>query len=377
MKHIRAQEDFAEACRAIQMSPWASVDTEADSLHHYVEKLCLLQISTASDDYVIDPLVPLEVAPVVRLLERKPLVLHGADFDIRILKRFYGFSPADVFDTMIAAQLLGYERQGFADLAEKHCGVKLSKKAQRADWSERPLSEELLTYAANDTHYLKPIADRMREELIAVGRLEWHRQFCARMIQSATAEREAKNTEGLAWQLKGSKELDPAALTALKELWHWREEEARRRDRPSFKIIHSEVLLQVAAWSSEHPSTDVAEMPHAPRNVKNEYRDILNQLLRKAKTLPPTSYVSKKPKDGRKKWTHRAETFLKALKEEREREAKELKIQPSLLATNFVLEELSIDSSRIREELVKPILFMPWQVQVLGESFLKILSGNR
>ncbi len=205
----------------IQSAPWAAVDTEADSLHHYHEKLCLLQVSIPSEDYVIDPLKNLELGSLVRILEKKALLLHGADFDVRILRRFFNFSPINVFDTMIAAQLLGYEKQGFADLAEKHCQVKLSKKAQRADWSERPLSEELLTYAANDTHYLKPIADKIREELVQTGRLDWHRQFCERMVQSAISEKEAKSPVGLEWQLKGSKDLTPAALTILRELWNW------------------------------------------------------------------------------------------------------------------------------------------------------------
>jgi ribonuclease D len=175
LKYITDPESLEFACKKISASPWTAVDTEADSLHHYIEKLCLVQVSIVDEDYVIDPLTALELGPLVRILEKKELLLHGSDFDLRILKRFYQFSPPTVFDTMVAAQLLGYEKQGFADLADRHCEVKLSKKAQRADWAERPLSEELLTYAANDTHYLKLIADKMKQELKDAGRLEWHR----------------------------------------------------------------------------------------------------------------------------------------------------------------------------------------------------------
>ena len=159
-----------------------AVDTEADSLHHYIEKLCLVQVSVPEEDMVIDPLVSLDLKPLVELLNRKSLILHGADFDIRILKRFYAFEPREIFDTMIAAQLLGYEKQGLADLAEKHCGVVLSKSAQKADWSVRPLNEKLLLYAANDTHYLLPLRAKLQEELEALGRDGWHRQSCAKLL---------------------------------------------------------------------------------------------------------------------------------------------------------------------------------------------------
>jgi len=373
VKLITESGPLLEAQACIQNSPWASLDTEADSLHHYIEKLCLMQVSIPGEDYVIDPLGALDLGPLVRILEKKELLLHGADFDLRILKRFYQFSPPSVFDTMIAAQLLGYEKQGFADLAEKHCGVKLSKKAQRADWSERPLSQELLTYAANDTHYLRLIADKIKEELAAAGRLEWHRQFCERMTQSALAEKEAKSVAGLEWQIKGAKDLNPKALTILRELWNWREEEARRRDRPTFKILHSDTLVQIAEWSSNQALTDVAELPKAPRNIKRDYRDVLNQTLAKARTLAPTEYTAKKPEHGKRRWTNKAETLLKALKEEREKLAKELKVQPSLLATNYVLEEFSSGVPAGKQEMARADLLMPWQVEVIGESFLKIL----
>ncbi len=373
MKLIENAEALGQILPKLQASLWAAVDTEADSLHHYIEKLCLLQVSIPGEDYVVDPLKGFDLGPLVRALEPKSILLHGADFDIRILKRFFNFSPKDVFDTMIAAQLLGYEKQGFADLADKHCGVKLSKKAQRADWSERPLSGELLTYAANDTHYLKFIADKMREELVESGRLEWHRQFCGRVVQSAVAEKEAKTAPGLEWQVKGSRELKPPALTVLRELWNWREEEGRRRDRPTFKIIHSETLVQIARWSSEQQSADVAAMTNAPRNVKKEYRDALNRVIQRAKALSPTAYTVKKPKKSSQRWTSKAEAFLKSLKEERERLGKELKLQPSLLATNAVLEEFSAKPPADAAQMIAFDLLMPWQAEVVGEAFLKVL----
>ena len=246
MNYLSTPEEILEAARSVARSPWAAVDTEADSLHHYVEKLCLLQITTPDGDLVVDPLAGADLQPLVSALAGKPLTLHGADFDIRLLKRFYSFEPRMIFDTLLAAQLLGYDKQGLADLAKKHCGVVLPKAGQKADWSRRPLEEDLLVYAANDTHHLPLIRSRMEEELAALGRTSWQTQSCARLLKSLQETRPDRKDPDAAWQIKGSRALRGRALTLLRELWLWREEEAKRRDRPSFKVLNSEYLVQLA-----------------------------------------------------------------------------------------------------------------------------------
>ena len=357
-------------------SPWTAVDTEADSLHHYIEKLCLVQVSVPEEDMIIDPLVSLDLTPLVELLNRKSLILHGADFDIRILKRFYAFAPREIFDTMIAAQLLGYEKQGLADLAEKHCGVVLSKSAQKADWSVRPLNEKLLLYAANDTHYLKLIHDALQSELESLNRRAWHEQACEKLLKSILTAKEDRSDGRPAWQVKGSKELKGKALATLKSLWGWREEEARRRDRPSFKIIASETLVDIARWSQQdHPISDIGSWPPAPRNVRGEYREALNRLLKEAEVLPPLPFVPRKGGARIEKPSAESQEKMLLLKKEREKISDELKIQPSLLATNAVLETLALKSPRTRQDLEKLELLLPWQMELLTESFLKVL-GN-
>ncbi len=372
MRYINQPAFLAEALARIQVSPWVAVDTEADSLHHYFEKLCLMQISTADEDFVIDPLVPLDLGPLASLLSGKRLILHGADFDLRILKKTYGFAPSDIFDTMIAAQFLGYEKQGLSDLALKHCGVVLPKSAQKADWSERPLDEDLLAYAANDTHYLKTIADKMSEELTALGRLEWHRQTCQKLIRTIQLSKEDKNDPELAWQIKGSKELSGPALTILKELWRWREAEAKRRDRPSFKVMNSDILINIAKWSGENPGLDVALMSKAPRHVKHEHRETLNRILDEAKAMPQQQYARKAVLNKSKPLTEASKKRFDLMKTEREKVAAELKIQPSLLATNAVLETLSLETPKNYEALEALSYLMPWQIEVMGETFLKV-----
>ena len=352
------------------------MDTEADSLHHYIEKLCLLQISIPDEDFVIDPLSGIELGPLMRILEQKPIILHGADFDIRILNRFYGFRPSQVFDTMIAAQLLGYEKQGLADLVHKHCGVLLSKSAQTADWSKRPLGEVLLTYAMNDTHYLHAVQTKIEEELISLGRLGWHDEFCERVVRTATTEKGNKIDAQTRWQIKGSKDLNGRQLALLKRLWQWREEEAKKKDRPTFKILNSEALLEIARWADQNKGNDIALWPKAPRNVKQEYRDVLNQTIAEALLLPEISYTAAKKWKGKfKRSTAESEKRLTALKTEREQLAKELKIHPSLLITNAVLEGVAVDNPKNRGELEKLGGLMRWQTEMLAEGILKITNG--
>lgn len=375
MEYIYSPEALLKTVETVRRSPWAAVDTEADSLHHYIEKLCLVQISVPEHDFVIDPLAKLDLKPLVEALGTKPLLLHGADFDVRMLRRFWGLEPTEIFDTMLAAQLLGYEKQGLADLGLKHCGVVLPKAGQKADWSRRPLDRELLVYAANDTHYLKTISDNMKEELTALGRLEWHSQTCARLLKSLLApSEETKSDPRKEWQIKGSRQLKGMELTYLRAIWYWREEEARRRDRPSFKVLNGEVLIDIARAAASHPGQDVTDMPKMPRNVRGEHREALNKALQGASQLSPLEFFEGERRFPRRKWGNTEAQKLIDMKAEREKKGLELKIHPSLLATNAVLESLASEPPATREAFERIDLLMPWQKTLMGDVFLKILN---
>lgn len=376
MSLISTEEALRDAASRIARSPWAAVDTEADSLHHYREKLCLIQVSIAGADFIIDPLAGLDLVPFLTILAARELFLHGADFDVRLLRRAHaGFKPISVFDTLIAAQLLGYEKQGLADLARRHCDIELSKSAQKADWSLRPLTDKLLDYAAKDTHFLKTIRDALRSELDSKGRLDWHRQSCEKVLEAAMITREKEKSERPEWQIKGSRELSGKALTCLKALWHWREEEASKRDWPRFKVIQDEVLLKIAHWSERHPGVDVASMPGAPRNVRGDLREILNHCVAGAGQEPPSRFVQIKPQGPRPRWGEKENNILQVLKEERTRIASELGIQPAVLVTNAVLEDMILKKPADAQAMAE-LKLLPWQVDVLSEKFLKKLRGE-
>jgi ribonuclease D len=374
MRLIDTPEALSEVCRTVERFSWAGVDTEADSLHHYAEKLSLLQVTVGEDDFVIDPLVPLDLKELLGILSQKTLILQGADSDIRLLKKTYDFKPSDVFDTMIAAQILGYDKMGYVDLVDRHCGLRLSKAEQKADWSRRPLTEKMLAYAANDTHYLKAVYDAMKKELEDAGRLGWHRQQCQKLLQTLELLKVQESDRSLDWQIKGSRDLKGKALTFLRELWLWREAVARQKDRPSFKVLNSEYLIQVAQWAAANPGQDIAQWKEAPRNVKGEHRDVINRVIRDSEDLPQVQFTQAERTKVKRRWTDQETKLLTELKALREKKALELKIHPSLIATNATLEALAVAKPRSREALEAAGVLLPWQIETIEDELLKVLS---
>src|SRR5437667_800698 len=218
-----------------------AVDTEADSLHCYREKLCLVQISLPvgqvvvgigdaglewrgpnagrehlsrpQRDYVVDPLAEVDLAPLCAALERKEIVLHGADFDLRLLRRGLNFSARRIFDTVIAARLLGIREFSLAALVKRHFGVELGKGSQKANWGRRPLPARVIEYAMNDTHYLLPLADCLESQLRECDRLDWLPQSGQRAVDQAAIER-ARDEEEL-WRIRGSASLRGREVAGL------------------------------------------------------------------------------------------------------------------------------------------------------------------
>src|SRR5438445_7757688 len=183
---IATAAQLRELLPQIELHDRVAVDTEADRLHSYREKLCLLQLSLSANrtyssrgeptrDYIVDPLAGVDLAPLRDALQTKEIVLHGADFDLRLLRRSLNFTARRIFDTVIAARLLGLREFSLAALVERYFGIKLAKGSQKANWGRRPLPKRMLEYAINDTHYLLPLADRLEADLRQLDRLEWFR----------------------------------------------------------------------------------------------------------------------------------------------------------------------------------------------------------
>jgi ribonuclease D len=224
--------------------PIVAVDTESNSFHVYRERVCLVQISIHGGDFVVDPFA-VDLAPLGAVLcDGRETVFHGADYDVRCLRREYGWRLPRLFDTMAAARRIGRPGLGLSALVEAQFGVRLSKSFQRSDWGRRPLTREQIAYAALDTHYLLPLRDSLSAELDARGVAEEARREFDRIASVEPRER-VFDAEG--WRrLKGARELDAAGRSILRALWIAREERARELDRPPFKVMPEQAMLEVA-----------------------------------------------------------------------------------------------------------------------------------
>jgi len=374
MHYIDDPRKLADALQFLEQADRIAVDTEADSLHRFSESLCLVQVSARGEDYVLDPIThKLDLAPLAKLLENKNLIFHGADFDIRILKRFYGFKPIRIFDTMVAAQLLGYPSQSLQGLVERHYGVKLAKANQKADWSRRPLTASMLDYAAGDTHYLEGLADTMERELAEAGRLDWFAESCEVVIESSQVTREI-DTENR-WRVKGSGDLSGRELVLLRALWQWREKEAERRDRPSFKVFNNDGLLGIARWKAANPAKPLAEMPEPPGQLAGNIAGV-ERAVDEAMHISPTTLPAVKKAGGPRRMDDDEKEIVQRLKEARNKLASELKCDPGVLAPNAALEAIVINKPKSAEDIKNLKCLKNWQTTVTAQIFLKALSGE-
>ncbi len=332
----------------IKSADWLALDTEADSLHAYPEKVCLLQISTAAGDELVDPLAKIDLGPLLNSLNTHELIMHGADYDLRMLRKHHDFVPATIFDTMLAARLLGERQFGLSSLVEKFLGVKLDKGSQKADWARRPLTERMETYARNDTHHLKPLADALKLELQGKDRLAWHQESCARLI--AESSKPSAPDADSAWRIKGSHKLNRHALAVLRELWCWREEEAIAANRPPFFILNHEKLVGLAAMAAARKPVEHLLPPRlSPRRLAG-----LSQTIKTALSLPPERH----PDLLRHKFHRPTEAEMhryRDLEKLRDRRAQELGIDATLIASRATLGDLARDWDRHAPEL------MNWQ----------------
>lgn len=326
-----------------------AIDTEADSLHCYFEKLCLIQISLPGCDALIDPLADFSLAPLFQALKSRELILQGADFDLRLLRRAGGMEAEKVFDTMIAARLTGRLEFSLASLVAHYFGVTLVKGSQKANWAKRPLPEKMADYAINDTRYLLPLAEKLEVELRALGRWEWFRQSCARAIEMAKITRH-RDTENL-WRISGSTDFRGRASAVLRALWMWREEEAKAVDRPPFHILRNEELLEAACHFDAGRTVSIAHLSTARRNRFFEAAE-------KALALPEKEWPVL-IRRTRARPTPEEEKRFHALKRKRDTAAGELNLDPSLIAPKATLEALAADLGAAPEKL------LPWQQAIL------------
>ena len=326
-----------------------AVDTEADSLHCYFEKLCLVQLSFGGNDYLVDPLAGFDLQPLAQALAGREIVLQGADFDLRLMKRSFDFTAHKVFDTVVAARLLGLREFSLAALVERYFGVILSKGSQKANWAQRPLPRQMAEYAMNDTRYLLPLAEKMEAELREKGRWEWFEQSCERGRVQAAVER--VRDEEQAWRITGSGTLSPRASAILRALWRWRDEEAKAADRPAFHILQNHLLIDAAM---EFEAGRVPEFRHLTSRRRRGFMDAAEEALR----LPEEELPRRIRRAGVRP-TQEMERAAENLRRRRDVKAQELGLDPSFIAPRATVDSIAADETRI------DVLLVPWQRDLL------------
>ena len=350
---IQTQAALADLAARIAGTGRVGVDTEADSLHCYHEKVCLVQVGLPGADELVDPLAGLDLAPLLDALAGAGMVMHGADFDLRMLYRLGLDTPSGVFDTMIAARLAGAGRYGYAALVAEHFGVALPKGQQKANWARRPLGPALARYARNDTRYLLPLAERLERRLAELGRLEWLEQTCRRAVEAARVTRERDpETE---WRVRGSHTLGPRARAVLRALWHWRDDEARRADRPPFHVLSNAGLVDAAQRLDRGDEA-------TPRHLHGTRLARFSRAADEALALDRERWPQRPPARARPRLAKSQEKRLAALRRRRDETAAELAIDAELIAPRAALERIAGDGGDAGDGL------LPWQRALLGRA---------
>jgi len=371
---ITTSEELTPLLVGIQHASEVCMDTEADSLHHYFEKVCLLQFTLPGKrHFLVDPLAGLDLRPLFESLKDKSLVLHGADYDLRMLRADFDFVPSVIFDTMQAARFAGHTGLGLDALVKRYEGQTLDHGGQKADWSQRPLPPRLLKYAMEDTCHLPSIAGHLRKELATLGRGEWHRQQCRQLIESSGSV-SARDPDEM-WRIKGSFHLDRQSLAILRELWKWRDKEARHWNRPSFMVCGNDKLLELTAWARKHPHGNLLHGPPLPKRWPSWRLQNLSATLRQAWALPESKWPAPPQHEKRPPYRRGFTRNLHRLRAVRDAMAKSLKLDPSILAPNAMLGTIVMRHPKALEDFQSIEKWLPWQTELLGHSFLKELHS--
>jgi ribonuclease D len=365
---ITTIERLAEVAGLLSLQSEIAVDLEMDSLHHYREKVCLVQISTRQESWLIDPLALNSLSPLAAPLTNPEIVvvMHGSDYDIRSLHRDFGIEVSNLFDTMIAARFLGIAEFGLAALLKGRFGIELDKKYQKADWSKRPLSREMCAYAAADTSDLLPLYDQFRTELADKGRLSWLEEEGRLVCQARVSEKDGP----LFLYCKGAGKLRGHSLAILEELLQMRDRQSELLDRPPFKVLSVETLLEVA----ENRPRSLYELSlykgMTPGQLQRHGAGILSAV--ESGEATPEDRLPRFPRSGKKEIQERVKERLKNLKLWREQYCVELGLDPGVLAPNWLLEAIADTQCAAKDELDAIPGMREWQKRLYGAELTRI-----
>lgn len=359
-----------DAVRGLAGVELIGVDTEAAGYHRYNDRISLVQVSTRQANLIIDPIALRDLGELGPILldEGVEKVFHDADFDLRILHRDLGLTVRNLFDTQIAAAFLGERQLGLGSIVETFLGVTLPKAYQRADWAVRPLSPEMLEYAATDTAYLPKLRDRLLEDLRRLDRERWARE---EFVRRENTRWEQPDEAGAFLRIKGARDLTPRGLAILREICQWRERVGEERDQATFRIMPNQAMIEIALKGPRNRQ--------ALRDIKGISSGLLDRRGRELieaverGLAVPESDLPRFPAARRWERDVEAEARAERLRAARNRRADELNLDPGFLMSRALLEEIARRNPASAEQLADVDDVRNWQIEAVGEDLLRCL----
>ena len=353
-----------EMAAELQRQPRIGVDTEANSLHAYRERVCLLQFSTPESDYLVDPLALNNLSPLASLFANAAVekIFHAAEYDILGLHRDFGFTFVNLFDTMVSARILGYEKVGLGALLERHFGIRLQKRYQRADWAQRPLPPEMLDYARLDTHFLLPLRDILRAELATKRLLLLAEEDFSRLTTPI-----AGNGRPPLWQRRHP-HLKPQQIAVLEALWRYREAEAERRDVPPFKVLDDRTLVALAERLPRNQADlrQVSGMRGA--RIRYHGQGVLTAIRKGLQAKPKSLARPRRPEDA-------TLARLDALRRWRQQAAARMGVPSDVVLPKSHMQAIAAAQPHTLEELQPLMADVPWRFEHFGAEILQALDN--
>jgi ribonuclease D len=372
LEFIQTEASFEDFLDAIEHEPVLGVDTEANSMHAYREELCLIQVSSSTRDFLLDPMAGLDLDPLLDILEDPKIVkvFHDAEFDLFLLGRAYDLRMQGLFDTKVASLALGHAQIGLAAVVDHYFGVQLDKSQQRSDWGRRPLATAQLEYAWKDTHYLLPLRDLLLEEIHEADPLvdlEVDSE-CRRLEKMVTSKPKDQDV----WlKVKGARKLHPRALRYFRDLYDWREKEAERRNLPLFKILANPVLIGMATAAplGKKELDRFLSRGQFDRYATALYKVLLQSAEKEDLVLPKVAPL----KGAERTAADQAKQRIDALKQWRKKMANQRPTDPSLVLNREVLEKLADLGPETLQALEATDLLEPWRLDHYGEGIVSAL----
>lgn len=371
---IDSQKGLAAFIKKAQKAQMIAVDIEGDSMFHFQEKVCLIQVAANGQTAVIDPLALEDLSGLKPLFESGKIckVIHGADYDVRSLYRDFGISVENLFDTQMASMYMGWQETSLEAVVGRRFGVDLDKRCQKKDWSRRPLAQDMVAYAASDVIYLIPLARELMSELKQQGRLRWVLEECRLLSKVRPAE---GNDDPLFMKFKGAGRLEPRQLAALEALLQVRSAIARQKDRPLFKIIGNATLKKIAVTMPANLN-ELRESRDLSDRQFDMYGLAVMEALRNASAIPEND-LPRYPRQRSPRLSSRVPARVKVLRAWRDQKAADLQLNPSLVLNRALIKSIAVADPTDIHGLEAVEGMHAWQVEAFGKDILNVLHKGR